>query len=110
VRKPLEQVFSIGPFELGGDTDTVCQTAYVPDAPYHADGAAPSYRCVVDMGDLERSVHIAPPGNSGVLGDPHYADLVPLWLKGEYLPALWSRAAVEGAAVERLGLEPGGEA
>jgi penicillin amidase len=61
---------------------------------------------VVDLGDLDRTVHIAPPGNSGVVGDPHYSDLLPLWLKGEYLPALWSRSNVERAAVEKLTLEP----
>lgn len=106
VRKPFDQVFNIGPYPIGGDTDTVCQTAFIPEAPYAAAAAAPSYRHIVDLGHLDRSVHIAPPGNSGLLGDPHYADLIPLWLKGEYVPALWSRAAVEAAAAEHLRLEP----
>jgi penicillin amidase len=108
VRKPLEQVFSLGPYPMGGDTDTVCQTAFVPDAPYQAQAAAPSYRQIVDLGDLGRTVHIAPPGNSGVLGDKHYDDLLPLWLRGEYVPAPWSREAVAREAVARLGLEPKG--
>jgi penicillin amidase len=108
VRKPLEQVLSLGPYPMGGDTDTVCQTAFAPEAPYQAQAAAPSYRQIVDLGDLERSVHIAPPGNSGVLGDQHYDDLLLPWLKGEYVPAPWSREAVEREAVERLRLEPAG--
>jgi penicillin amidase len=107
VRKPLEQVFSLGPYPMGGDTDTVCQTAFAPDAPYQAQAAAPSYRQIVDLGDLERTVHIAPPGNSGVLGDRHYDDLLPLWLKGEYVAAPWSREAVERVAKARLTLGPG---
>jgi len=49
--------------------------------------------------------HIAPPGNSGLLGDPHYGDLLPLWLKGEYVPALWKREEVEKDGVERAELE-----
>jgi penicillin amidase len=106
LRKPLDEVFDNGPYPIGGDTDTVCQTAFVPDAPYHPDACAPSYREIVDLGDLEGTVHIAPPGNSGVVGDPHYSDLLPMWLKGEYLPALWSREAVEREAVERLKLVP----
>jgi penicillin amidase len=106
LRKPLDEVFDNGPYPIGGDTDTVCQTGFMPDAPYHPDACAPSYREIVDLGDLDRTVHIAPPGNSGLLGDPHYSDLLPLWLKGEYLPALWSRAAVERAAVARLALRP----
>ncbi len=106
LRKPLDEVFDNGPLPIGGDTDTVCQTAFVPDAPYHPDACAPSYRQIVDLGDLDRTVHIAPPGNSGILGDPHYSDLLPLWVKGEYLPALWSRAAVERATGDRFRLEP----
>lgn len=106
VRKPFDQVFNLGPHPIGGDTDTVCQTAYLQDAPYAATAAAPSYRAIVDLGHLDRSIHIAPSGNSGLLGDPHYGDLLPLWLQGEYVPALWSRSAVEAAAAEHLRLEP----
>ena len=105
IQPPLDKVFNLGPHPIGGDTDTVCQTAFLPDAPYHANAFAPSYREVVDLGDLARSEHIAPPGNSGLLGDPHYADLLPLWLKGEYIPALWTREAVEQASEGRLVLQ-----
>ena len=47
----------------------------------------------------------APPGNSGLLGDPHCGDLLPLWLKGEYVPALWKREEVEREGVERVEVE-----
>ena len=47
----------------------------------------------------------APLGTSGLLGDPHYGDLLPLWLKGEYAPALWKREEVEREGVERVELE-----
>jgi penicillin amidase len=105
VRPPLDRVFGLGPYPIGGDTDTVCQTAFLPNEPYHPRVCAPSYRQIVDLGDLDSAQHIAPPGNSGLLGDPHYADLLPLWLRGEYLPALWSRAQVEHEAAARLELE-----
>jgi penicillin amidase len=105
VQPPLDKVFNLGPLPIGGDTDTVCQTAFNPDAPYHPDACAPSYREIVDLGDLARTVHIAPPGNSGLLGDPHYGDLLPLWLKGEYVPALWKREEVEREGVVRVALE-----
>jgi len=36
------------------------------------------------MGDLTRSVAMFPPGQSGILGSPHYDDLIQPWLKGEY--------------------------
>jgi len=47
----------------------------------------------------------APLGTSGLLGDPHYGDLLPLWLKGEYAPALWKREEVEREGVKRMTLE-----
>jgi penicillin amidase len=98
IQPPLDKIFNLGPAPIGGDTDTVCQTAFLPDAPYRAQGWAPSYREIVDMGDLGCTVHIAPPGNSGLLGNPHYGDLLPLWLKGEYIPATWEKAEVEKGA------------
>jgi penicillin amidase len=102
VQKPLDKVFNLGPHPFGGDTDTVCQTAFIPDAPYGANAWVPSYRAITDLGDLTRTVHIAPPGNSGLLGDAHYGDLLPLWLKGEYVPALWKREEVEKEGVEKV--------
>jgi len=105
IQPPLDKVFNNGPIPIGGDTDTVCQTAFIPEAPYTASAFAPSYRQVVDLGDLSRTVHIAPPGNSGVLGDPHYGDLLPLWLKGEYIPASWAKEEVEKEGTEKLKME-----
>ena len=34
IQPPLDKVFNLGPLPIGGDTDTVCQTAFNPDAPY----------------------------------------------------------------------------
>jgi len=67
---------------------------------------APSYRQIVDMGDLSRSVIGVPPGQSGQLGSPHYDDLIEPWLKGEYHPMLWTREQVEREAEGRLRLKP----
>lgn len=105
IQPPLDKVFNNGPVPIGGDTDTVCQTAFMPEAPYAASAFAPSYRQVVDLGNLSGTAHIAPPGNSGALGDPHYGDLLPLWLKGDYIPASWTREMVEKEGAERLRLE-----
>jgi penicillin amidase len=102
LQKPLDQVFDRGPFPIGGDTDTPCQTAIRPDDPYDNKAWAPSFRQIVDMGDLSRSVAIIPPGQSGQLGSPHYDDLIQPWLKGAYYPLLWTREQVEREAEGRL--------
>jgi penicillin amidase len=91
VQKPLDKVFDRGPFPIGGDTDTPCQTAMHPQEPYDNKAWAPGYRQIVDLGDLTRSVAIHPPGQSGQLGNSHYDDLISPWLKGEYYPMFGPR-------------------
>jgi penicillin amidase len=106
IQKPLDQVFNRGPLPIGGDTDTVCQTAMAADDPYDNKAWSPTFRQIVDMGDLSRSLTITPPGQSGQIGNPHYDDLAALWIRGEYIPMLWTRAQVEGASDHRLILTP----
>lgn len=106
LQKPLDQVFNRGPFPIGGDTDTPCQTAMSPDDPYDNKAWAPSFRQIVDLGDLSRSVSIAPPGQSGHLASPNYDDLIEPWLRGEYPPQLWTREQVEREAVSHLEMFP----
>jgi len=55
---------------------------------------------------LSNSLTIFPPGESGQLGSTHYADLIEPWLKGEYLPMLWTRQQIESLAEGRLVLTP----
>ena len=106
MQKPLDQVFNRGPFPIGGDADTPCQTAVIAEDPYDSKGWAPSFRQIVDLGDLSRSLIIHPPGQSGQLGSPHYDDLADLWIRGEYHPMLWTREQVEREAEGRLKLVP----
>jgi penicillin amidase len=102
LKKPLDRVFSRGPFPIGGDTDTPCQTAMLVDEPYDCKAWGPSFRQIVDLGDLSRSMTIFPPGQSGQLGSPHYDDLIEPWLKGDYHPMLWTREQVEQEGESRL--------
>jgi penicillin amidase len=106
LQKPLDLVFNCGPYPIGGDTDTPCQTAIHPNAPYDNNSWAPSFRQIVDMGDLSSSLVIFPPGQSGQLGSSHYADLIEPWLKGEYVPMLWTRQQIESHAEGKLLLAP----
>ena len=105
LQKPFDQVFDRGPFPIGGDTDTPLQTAMMPNDPYENKAWAPSFRQIIDLGDLSKSLSIHPPGQSGHLASPHYADFATLWLKGEYHPMLWTREQVEAEAEGRLILQ-----
>jgi len=98
LRSPFDQVFDRGPFPIGGDTDTPLQTAMMPGDPYDNKAWAPSFRQIVDMGDLTKSKAVHPPGQSGHLASPHYDDLAQHWLKGDYHPMLWTREQIEAEA------------
>jgi penicillin amidase len=94
LQKPLDRVFNRGPYPIGGDTDTVCQVAMLPDDPYDNKAWSPSYRQIVDLGDLSRSQWIYAPGQSGQVGHKHYDDLIEPWRSGETIPMLWTREQV----------------
>ena len=91
----LSIIFNIGPFPIGGDTDTVCQTAYNPGTPYAATEWSPAIRLIIDLNNFDESKFILPPGQSGILGSKHYDDMVDPWLNGEYIPLVWTENKVQ---------------
>jgi penicillin amidase len=105
LQKPFDQVFDRGPFAIGGDTDTPLQTAMYPHDPYDNKAWSPSFRQIIDLGDLSTAVAIHPPGQSGQLASLHYDDLAQPWLEGEYHPMLWTREQVEAEARAKLVLK-----
>ena len=68
--------------------------------------AGASVRMVLDVGQWDNSMVINTPGESGDPLSPHYRDLFPLWAAGDYVPLLFSHAAVEREAETVLLLEP----
>ncbi len=102
---PVRPGYDVGPFDKGGSSTTVMLAHY--EANDYRVRVGASVRMVVDVGAWDNSVWINAPGQSGIPGDPHYADLAPIWARGEYVPMLYSAAAVDGATQERLELRPG---
>ena len=97
-------LFDIGPVARPGDSYTVNAASYGGEDFNQVSG--PSYREILDVGSWDESVAANAPGESGQPGSPHYSDLVPYWDQTRYFPMLYSRAAVEQEAKERLILEP----
>jgi penicillin amidase len=95
---------NVGPFPKHGGIDTVNASSY--DIATFRQVGGPSFRVVIDVGDWDNSRAMNTPGQSGDPDSPHYRDLAPLWLKGEYFPLLYTRARVEAAAVRRIELVP----
>ena len=102
----LAPIFDQGAFPIGGDAQTVMQTAVRPAQPFANNAFSVSYRQVVDLGDSENSTAIFPPGQSGELGSEHYGDLVPSWLAGHYFHMPWTQATVNANRRETLELLP----
>jgi penicillin G amidase len=100
VRRQLD----VGPLPKGGSASTVMHAAYRPQDFRITMGA--SVRFVLDVGAWDNSLCVNSPGQSGDSRSPHYGDLAPKWAKGEYVPLLYSKAAVDEATAQRIVLTP----
>ena len=69
---------------LGGGRYTVNVSPYGVEDFNNSFGV--SYRQIVDLANLENSLYINPPGQSGDPDSDNFADQLPLWQQGEYLP------------------------
>ncbi|GAB2678034.1 GNAT family N-acetyltransferase [Kribbella swartbergensis] len=81
---PGEEPIDLG---LSGDHHCVMSTSSLPgltDVCIRASAA----RYAFDLADRSASGWVVPLGASGVLGDPHHHDQLPLWLRGELAPVL----------------------
>lgn len=95
----------IGPLPKGGSASSPMHAGYRA-ADFRVTHGA-SFRMVVDLADLDRSVTINAPGQSGDARSAHYADLAPLWAQGEYVPMLYTDAAIAAATHFTWSLVPG---
>ena len=86
--KPLDRLFNLGPYECGGHLCTVWQSSVVPGMDFRVDGWSVSNRHIYDLQDWDRSLGAIVPGQSGMIGSPHYSDQVGLWLGGGTPPPL----------------------
>ncbi len=97
--------WNVGPLAKGGSYSTPMMAATRPDNGRIYAGA--SFRMVVDLADLDRSVCINTPGQSGDPRSPHYRDLAPLWAAGDYIPMLVSPARIAEHTEKTIHLTPG---
>ena len=101
----IEAIFNRGPVPVDGTIDTVNDTGYDTSDPYCVE-TVPSYRQIIDLGDLTRSVSMHTTGQSGHPFHRHYDDMIDPWRNIEYHPMLWERADVEANAEGTLLLRP----
>lgn len=90
----LDKLLSVGPFPNGGDGETVNLGMYMPSDPY-SQVAGPSYRQIIDLSDLDKSLTVLPIGESEHRLSPHYADQASLWLEVKYHPMRFSDESIK---------------
>lgn len=104
VDAPTRAKLNVGPMPKHGGAHTPNMSSYDPRN--FRQTAGPSFRVVLDVGNWDNSRAINTPGQSGDPDSPHYRDLAPLWLKGDYFPLLYSRKRIEAATLQRIQLLP----
>ncbi len=102
VQAPMDKIFNLGPFPIGGNTDTVCQTATTANNRMGYQLVAASYRQILTPAKWQKSECIMPPGQSGNVASPHYSDLFKKWLNGETIPMLWDKEVIKASAKAHL--------
>lgn len=66
----------------------------------------PPYRMIVDLNDLNNSISILAPGQSGHPFTHHYDDQIEAWYTNGYHPMLYDRQNIEESAQHNLMLIP----
>ncbi|MHA1884745.1 MAG: penicillin acylase family protein [Promethearchaeota archaeon] len=87
------KILNIGPFKVGGDPNTLNNGSYDPAQNFQMI-TSPSFRQIHDLSDWDKSIGIIPGGQSGLPFHPHYRDLMRLWVKGKYIPLLFTRETI----------------
>jgi penicillin amidase len=101
----LEFAVNRGPLPARGTGFTVDAAGFDYIQPY-AVRSLVSYRQIIDLADLDRSLAIHTTGQSGQPFHLHYADLIARWQAVEYHPLLFSREAIQAGAADTLILVP----
>jgi penicillin amidase len=83
LQKPLDKIFSLGPFPIDGGPTALISGEYDLNKPFAVRVGA-SYRMIFDLGNPGGYRAVLTSGQSGQVFHRHYDDQTPLWLHGAY--------------------------
>jgi len=104
--KPLNRLFNIGPFDLGGSHTSINNASYLLNGNNFHAIVGPSMRQIVDCSDMKKSFMVIPTGQSGHPLSKHFKDQTPLWLNGEYHYAITDSLTIVNSGFDHLLLKP----
>ena len=104
--KPLDRLFNIGPFPLGGSYTSVNNATYLLNRDNFHVFAGPSMRQIVDLSSMKNSLIVITTGESGHPLDKHFKDQTPLWLNGAYHKAITDSTEICNSGFDLLILKP----
>lgn len=99
----LRPLFSVGPFETGGDGFSVNNAHFHHAHPFEMI-VGPGLRHLHDLSDWSASLFITNTGNSGVVTSAGYRSYAARWARGEYLPLHFGSGP--GVAIRVEAFEP----
>ncbi|MEH2181593.1 penicillin acylase family protein [Nostoc sp.] len=102
---PIEALFNRGAFATSGNGETVNANRWVANKSFEVSDI-PSLRMIVDLKNLDNSVAIHTPGQSGHAFHRHYNDMVDSWRKIKYHQMLWEQKTVVNNTAATLKLVP----
>lgn len=105
-QKPLDYIFNIGPFPIGGDGTTIWASYTSWHDLKRRPVVGPPFRFIADLADLDHCWGLLVPGQSGNPASPHYQDGVRPWFEGNYHPMVFRRDELEQNLEAKLVLAP----
>lgn len=103
---PVEWLFNRGPYAAGGGGNIVLANGWDAAEDSYVLTNIPTFRMVVDFGDLDSSRWVNQSGQSGHPGHPNYDDQIAAWQTNEALQMAWSDDAIRAEAEHTLVLAP----
>ena len=105
-QKPLNHLFNVGPFSIGGNTTTVNNTEFHYSDPQFKVLLGASMRRIVDLSDISRPLTVLTLGQSGQPYNAHYYDQNEMWLTGRYKTCFMNENEINKSFSKLLILKP----
>jgi penicillin amidase len=102
---PIEDYVNAGPVRTSGSSETINRAAWRAESPYEV-GTLSSFRMIVDLSDPDGGLWVHTTGQSGHPASLYYREMIDRWRNVQYDRMRFTRTAVEGAAANRLTLQP----